>query len=139
MNKILTNISLSIALGISLINSEYAKASSNLAQCFNKNIRYETLAHYEMEQSNYYLVALISSPTNVERNVLKVESNGNCLIVVEQEQIDFYPLSNFLGQEIAHNLLTSRYLTLIEELGSAEALSEALLDELEADSPVTAQ
>ncbi len=135
MKKLLTNLSLFVALGIGLVNPEYAKASNNLAKCFDNNVKYQALAHYEMEKSNYYLVNVISTPTNLQRNVVKVEPNGNCSIIVKQEQLLFYPLSNFLGKEIAYNLLTSKYLTLIKKLGSAEALSEALLDELEADSP----
>ena len=135
INKAITKLALFMALGIGLVNPNYAKANNNLAQCFDNNINYKSLAHYEAKESNYYLVDIISTPTNSQRNVVKVEPNGNCSIVVKEEQLLFYPLTNFLGKEIAHNLLTSRYLTLIEEHGSPEALSEALLDELEADSP----
>lgn len=135
MNKILTNISLFIALGISLINSEYTKASNNLAQCFNNNVRYETLAHYEAEKSDYYLVDIVSASTGFQRNIIEIDNTGNCSAVVENNELDYYPLSNFVDKEIAYNLLTSRYLTLIKQSGGKEAFTEALLGELDADAP----
>ena len=135
MNKEIVKISLFMVLGIGLIKPEYAKASNNLAQCFNHQVNFKTLAHYKMEQSDYYLVNILSAPTIVQRNVIKVDNNGNCFTVVEPEKIGLYPLSNFLGKEIAYNLLTSRYLTLINQSGGKEAFTEALLGELDADSP----
>ena len=135
MKKLLTNLSLFMTLGIGLINPQYVSASNNLAQCFGNNVKHETLAHYEAEKTDYYLVKIISSVTSSQTNVIKVDSNEHCSTVVGGEEIYFYPLSNFLGKEIAYNLLTSRYLTLIEEYGGKESLTNALLGELDADSP----
>ena len=47
INQAITKLSLFMALGIGLVNAEYAKANNNLAQCFNNNVKYEILAHYE--------------------------------------------------------------------------------------------
>ncbi|MGK7895954.1 MAG: hypothetical protein AB4372_20660 [Xenococcus sp. (in: cyanobacteria)] len=135
MKKLLTNLSLFVALGIGGINVEYVEASSGLSQCFNSQVKFNILAKAEMKQSDYYLVDIIYNPRKFETNVIKVDTSGKCSTVVDSKQIGFYPLSNFLGQEIAYNLLTSRYLTLIQELGGVEALTNAILGELDADAP----
>ncbi len=135
MKKLLTNLSLLIGLGIASINTEYVEASNNLARCFNNQVNFKTVAHYEAEKTDYYLVKIISSGTNSRTNVIKVDSNEHCSTVVGGEEIYFYPLSSFLGKEIAYNLLTSKYLTLIEQHGGKEAFTEALLGELDAASP----
>ena len=135
MNKEIAKVSLFMALGIGLINPEYAQASPDLAECFNNQVNFDILAKAQMEQADYYLVDILSFQGEPDTNVIKIERKGNCYTVVEQEQLLLYPLTNFLGKEIAENLLSSKYLTLKEQLGGTEALAEALLDELEADSP----
>jgi|GEM_PF-3905382 len=135
MKKTIAKISLFLALGMGLINTPYAQADDNLSKCFDANTKYEMLAHYEAEKSDYYLINIISTSIELTRNLIRVDNRKNCLIVVGGIDIYDYPLSNFVEKEIAHNLLTSRYLTLLEQYGSPEALSEALLAELEADSP----
>ena len=135
IQQAIANISLLMTLPIGLVNAEYAKASDNLAQCFNNQTKFKTLAHYEMKQSEYYLVDIFNGQINSTLNVIQINSDGNCSRVVEQEQLLFYPLSNFLSKEIAYNLLTSKYLTLIEQVGSVDSFKNGLLGELDADSP----
>ena len=135
MKKLLTNLSLLVGLGIGAINVNYAQASSSLSQCFNSQVNFKILGKAEMQQADYYLVDILSFQSAPDTNVIKVDRQGKCSTVVEQEQMWWYPLSNFLGKEVAYNLLTSKYLTLKEQLGGIEALSDALLGELEADSP----
>ena len=135
MKKTIAKISLFLALGMGLIKTPHAQANSNLARCFETNTKYEILAHYEAEKSDYYLINLISTSIELTRNLIMVDNRKACFIVVSGSDIYDYPLSNFIEQEIAYNLLTSRYLTLIEQAGGKEAFTEALLAELEADSP----
>ena len=135
IKKAISKISLFTVLGIGLINPQYTKASNNLSQCSNAHVKYEILAHYQIEQADYYLVEVVSSTAAFQRNVIKVDSTGNCSTVVGQKEITLYPLSNFLGQEIAYNLLTSRYLTLIQQYGGIEPFKNALLVSLDAASP----
>ncbi len=135
INNAIAKLALFMALGLGLVNPEYAKANNNLAQCFDNNVKYQALAHYEAEKSNYYLVDIIFPSTGFQRNVIEIDNTGNCSAVVENNEMDYYPLSNFVSQEIAYNLLTSRYLTLIKQYGGKEAFTEALLGELDADAP----
>ncbi len=135
MKNLLTNLSLLVALGIGAINVNDVEASSGLSQCFNPQVNFKILGKAEMQQADYYLVDIRSIPAEPNTNVIKVDREGNCSTVVEQEQMLWYPLSNFLGKEVAYNLLTSKFLTFIEQLGGTEALAEALVNELEAASP----
>ncbi|MDJ0747338.1 MAG: hypothetical protein QNJ32_28920 [Xenococcaceae cyanobacterium MO_167.B27] len=135
IKKTYAKLALFIALGTGLISPESAKASNNIAQCFSNNVKYEILAHYQIEQADYYLVEVVSLTTEFLRNVIKVDNTGNCSTVVGQKEIRLYPLSNFLGKEIAYNLLTSRYLTLIKQFGGVEPFKNAFLGSLDAASP----
>ncbi len=135
MKNLLTNLSLLVALGIGAINVKDVEASSGLSQCFKHQVNFKILGKAEMQQADYYLVDIRSIPAEPNTNVIKVDREGNCSTVVEQEEMFLYPLTNFLGKEIAQNLLTSKYLTLKEQLGGTEALNQALLDEIEPASP----
>ena len=135
IKKTIAKISLFLALGMGLIKTPYAQANSNLARCFDTNTKFEILAHYEAEKSDYYLINIISTSIELTRNLIRVDNRENCFTVVDGNDIYDYPLSNFVDREIAYNLLTSRYLTLIEQSGGKEAFTKALLAELEADSP----
>ncbi len=135
MKKLLTNLSLFMALSIGLINPESIKANTNLAQCFKNQTRFNILAHAEMEQFDYYLIEIESTQTNINRNVVKIDTLGNCYTVIKEKEIDNYPLSNFLGERVAHNLLVSKYQTLIQNLGGKEAFMNALINELDAGVP----
>ncbi len=134
MKKLITSLSLFLALGYGTINIKNAEAYPAIEQCFDHQTKFSILAKTDQEQFDYYLVR-ISTQLDSYTNVIRVEKNGNCQTVVEQQQIFMYPLSNFLGKEVAHNLLTSKYLTLIEQYGGVEPLKYALLGELEADAP----
>lgn len=135
MNKLITKISLFLTMSMSVINVQYAQASPDLTRCFSERVQFNILANAQTEQSDYYLVDLIPAPSASYTNVIKIELSGTCSVVVDQEQMFFYPLSNFLGKELAYALLTSKYSRLIQQYGGTDALADALLDELEADAP----
>ena len=87
IKKAYAKLALFIALGTGLISPESAKASNNIAQCFSNNVKYEILAHYQIEQADYYLVDVFSLTTEFLRNVIKVDNTGNCSTVVGQKEI----------------------------------------------------
>ena len=135
INQTISKISLFMALGTALINTQYAKANNSLARCFDNNTKYEMLAHYEAEKSDYYLVDITFASMEFQRNVIEIDKTGKCFKAVENNEMDYYPLSNFVTEKIAYNLLTSRYLSLMEKYGGKEAFKEELLAELDADAP----
>ncbi len=135
INQTISKISLFMALGTALINTQYAKANNSLARCFDNNTKYERLAHYEAEKSDYYLVDITFASMELQRNVIEIDNTGKCFKVIENNAMDYYPLSNFIDKEVAYNLLRSRYLTLIEKYGGKEAFKKELFANLDADSP----
>ncbi len=135
ISKAIAKTSILIVLGMGLINSKYAQASTNLDKCFNNQAKINTLAHAQMREFDYYLVEIESTQIDRNRNVVKVGNSGDCYTVVKQKQIDDYPLSNFLEKEVAYNLLKSYYLTFISQLGGKQSFINALIGELDADSP----
>ncbi len=137
MKKLISSLSLFLVLGYGAINTTSVKANSALLMCFynlNKPPDYSISGQAYTEDYDYYLVRF-SSEFDSYRNVIKVAKDGRCEIVLQQQQILIYPLSKFLGKEVAYSIVKSKYLKLRDELGGIEPLKNALLGELEADAP----
>lgn len=134
MKKPIFQLLLITALEVTSLN-KMVMANPHLSNCYNSPKKINVIATANMEKFNYHLVEITNTETDFHTNVLKLDSSGNCSVVTDAKQIASYPLSNSLGQEIAHNLLTSKYLTLINELGGKKSFINALIDELDAGVP----
>ena len=76
-------------------------------------------------QSSYYLITLFLSTSRV-KTVIEVDSSG-CTIKIPFDEAGRFPLSNYLPQQIAYQLVLERYRHLIQEVGGQEAFQKILV------------
>ena len=138
MNKLfIGKVLLMTILGLGSLGLEASANEQNLAKCLKER---ETLSSIQSSTSegqfDYYLVNIESSERAVSYpNVLRLDRAGNCSVAVNRENLRLYPLSNFLGETVAYNLLLNKYQSIMNELGGKEAFINALIDELDAGTP----
>ena len=133
MNKFITKVLLLTAFGVGSLTYDVS-ARENLSQCLSNRETVSIQSSTSDSQSKYYLVN-VQSETDSYPNVFRIDTEGNCHIAVNRENLRLYPLTNFLGQEIAQNLLVNKYQKIMNELGGKEAFIDALIGELDAGTP----
>lgn len=134
MNKLTVAILLTIVLGIGTFNKAIS-ANENLAKCLTDRETATIQSSTSDAQFRYYLVNIQSSEAGSYPKVFRLDRGGNCNIAVNRENIRLYPLTNFLGETVALELLFQKYQTIMRDLGGKEAFIEALIKELDAGVP----
>ena len=110
-------------------------AQNNFAGCLSSGETASIQSSTSENQVEYYLVNVQASQIESYPNVFKLNRDGSCQVAVDRQNIRSYPLTNFLGAEIAHALLVNKYQKIMNELGGKEAFVNALIDELDAGTP----
>lgn len=128
-------VSLLTAWGIGMLGIKPAKANPNLAECFeNPQQDINIVAQVSTSQHTYYWLESFSGD-RINTSIVKIDLNQECDRTLGSEQINEYPLSNFLEPKLAQALIESRYATIIQQLGGKSAFVEGLVAELDAGTP----
>lgn len=136
MKQIIIGASLLMALGMSILENKPVEANPYLVNCFenNKPQSINTVSQVNTSQHDYYWIENYEGES-VNSLIVEIDGQGSCDRLVDSDQIGEYPLSNFLEPKLALGLIESRYTTIIQQLGGKKAFVEALVAELDADTP----